>query len=128
VLRGVADAVDLDRAGAGEATGAADQVDPVLGQPARLPRVGVVRDHEVAPGERSLDVDLGARRRLAGTVYRLARAQQRLRRDARPVRTLAAGELALNDRDAQSPLGERGGAVLAGRAATEDDHVVVAHR
>ena len=39
---------------------AAQQVDAVVGQPALLPGVGVVRDHEVAPGERRLDVDLRA--------------------------------------------------------------------
>ena len=33
---------------------------PLLGEPALLAGVGVVRDHEVAPGERRLDVDLGA--------------------------------------------------------------------
>ena len=33
---------------------------PWLGQPALLAGVGVVRDHEVAPGERRLDVDLRA--------------------------------------------------------------------
>ena len=35
---------------------------PLVGQPALLPGVGVVGDHEVAPGERRLDVDLGGRR------------------------------------------------------------------
>ena len=67
------------------------------------------------------------RRRLVRGVHRLARAQQRLGRDARPVRALAADELALDERDAQAALGERAGAVLAGRAAADDDHVVVAH-
>ena len=47
-------------AGPGEPAAAADQVDPVVGQPALLAGVGVVGDHEVAPGERGLDVDLGA--------------------------------------------------------------------
>ena len=99
---------------------------PSSGQPALLAGVGVVRDHEVAPGERRLDVDLGGRRRLVRGVHGLARAQQRLRRDARPVRALAADELALDERDAQPALGERAGAVLARRAAAEDDDVVVA--
>ena len=52
VLGGVADAVDLDRADAGEPAAAAQQVDAVVGEPALLAGVGVVRDHEVAPGER----------------------------------------------------------------------------
>ena len=67
------------------------------------------------------------RGRLVRGVRRLARAQQRLGRDARPVRALAADELALDERDAQAALGERAGAVLAGRAAADDDDVVVAH-
>ena len=66
------------------------------------------------------------RRRLARGVHRLAGTQQRLRRDARPVRALAADQLALDERDAQAALGERAGAVLAGRAAADHDHVVVA--
>ena len=99
---------------------------PAFGQPALLAGVGVVRDHEVAPGERRLDVDLRGRRRVARGVHRLAGAQQRLRRDARPVGALAADELALDERDAQAALGERAGAVLAGRAAADDDDVVVA--
>ena len=45
---------------AGEPAGAAQQVDAVPCQPALLAGVGVVGDHEVAPGERRLDVDLGA--------------------------------------------------------------------
>ena len=40
---------------------------------------------------------------------------------------LAADELALDDGDAQAAFGERAGAVLARRAAAEDDDVVVAH-
>ena len=59
-------------------------------------------------------------------MHRLARAQQRLGRDARPVGALAPDQLALDERDAQAALGEGGCAVLAGRAAPEDDDVVVA--
>ena len=91
---------------------AAQQVDAVVGQPALLAGVGVVGDHEVAPGERGLDVDLRGRRRVARAVHRLARPQQRLGRDARPVGALAADQLALDDGDAQPALGERAGAVL----------------
>ena len=119
VLGRIDDAVDLDAAHSGEPAGAADQVDALARQPALLAGVGVVRDHEVAPGQRRLDVDLRARRRLAGRVHGLARAQQRLRRDARPVGALAADELALDEGDAQTALGERAGAVLARRAATD---------
>ena len=58
VLGGVADAVDLDHARPGQPAAAAQQVDAVLGEPALLAGVGVVRDHVVAPGERRRDVDL----------------------------------------------------------------------
>ena len=59
-------------------------------------------------------------------MYRLAGAQQRLGRDARPVRALAADELALDHGNAQPALGERAGAVLSRRASAEDDDVIVA--
>ncbi len=127
-LRGrVARAADLHRAGAGEPAGPAQERDALLGQPALLPRVRVVGDHEVAVRERGVDVDLGGRRRLPRRVHGLARPQQRLRRDARPVRALAPDELPLDDGDAEPALGERSGAVLPGRPAAQDDDVVVAH-
>ena len=66
------------------------------------------------------------RRGLVRVVGRLARPEQRLRRDARPVGALAADELALDDGDSEPTLGERAGTVLAGRAGAEDDDVVVA--
>jgi hypothetical protein len=56
---------------------------------------------------------------------RLARAQQRLRRNASPVRALPSHELALDDGDAQTTLRQRARAVLARRAAAEHDHVIV---
>jgi hypothetical protein len=77
VFGGVAHAVDLDHARPGEPTAAAQQRDPRTRQPALLAGIGVVRDHEVTPGKRRLDVDLRARRRLAGGVYRLPGPQQR---------------------------------------------------
>ena len=126
VLGGVARAVDLDHAGPGEAAAAAEQVDAVIGEPALLAGVRPVRRHEVAPPERRVDVDLRGSRRVARALNRLARAQQRLRRDTRPIRALAADKLALHDRDAQAALGKRAGAMLARRAAAEHDHVVVA--
>ena len=65
VVGGVTHAVDVDHPGAGEPAAAAQQVDAVVGQPALLSGVRVVRDHEVTPRERRLDVDLGARRCIA---------------------------------------------------------------
>ena len=81
---------------------------------------------ELAQAVRRLGIDLGGRGRLACPVHGLARPQQRLGRDARPVRALAADELALDERHAQAALGQRAGAVLARRAAADDDDVVVA--
>ena len=104
---------------------------PVVVEPRHLAGVGVVGDHEVAPGERRRDVDRAghglARRRAtrARPATRLAGAQQRLRRDARPVGALAGDQLALDDRDPQAAVGELAGAVLAGRPAADDDDVVV---
>ena len=122
---GVAHAVDLDHARPGESPGPAQQVDALARQPALLPGVGVVGDHEVAPGERRLDVDLRAGPHIARALHRLAGAQQRLGRDARPVGALAPDQFALDEGDPQAALGERPGAVLARRAAAHDDHVVV---
>ena len=103
VLGGVAHAVDLDHARPGEPAAAAQQVDPLVRQPALLPGVGVVRDHEVTPGQRRLDVDLGGRGRLARAMDRLARAQQRLGRDAGPVGALTADQLALDEATRRPP-------------------------
>ncbi len=44
---------------------------------------------------------------VARALHRLARAQQRLGRDARPVGALTADQLALDDGDAQSAVGQR---------------------
>jgi len=77
--------------------------------------------HEVEPGERR--VDFGLRRRLTGTVDGIAGAKQGLRRNARPVRALAADELALDERDPQVTLGQRTDSVLARRTPADDDDV-----
>jgi hypothetical protein len=80
----------------GQPADPAQQVDALARQPALLPGVGVAGDHEVAIGQRSLDIDLRAGRRLASGLDRLAGAQQRLGRHARPVRALAPDQLALD--------------------------------
>ena len=97
----------------------------LVGQPALLAGVGVVGDHEVAPASAastSTSAVAPRRARLDG----LARPQQRLGRDARPVGALAADQLALHHRHPQAALGQRAGGVLAGRAAADHDHVIVA--
>src|SRR6478752_2112132 len=58
VLGGVTYTVHLDSASPREPASAAQQSDTLAGQPAFLPGVGIAGDHEVAPGERRLDVDL----------------------------------------------------------------------
>ena len=122
---GVPDTVDLDDTGAGQPAVAPQQVDVVLGEPALLAGVGIVRHHEVPPRQRGLDVDLCAGAGLARTVHRLARAQQRLGRNARPVGALTADQLPFDDGDVQSAGGQRRSAVLTGGAAAEHDHVIV---
>ena len=131
MLRGVAGTLDFDRTDAGQPARASQEVDAVVRQPALLAGVGVARDHEVPPRQGGLDIDLGARSGVARALHGLARAQQALGGDARPVGALTADQLSLDDGDAQSAGGQRRGAVLAGGAAAEDDHVVVigrAHR
>ena len=125
---------DGDDTRRGYTTRAAEQVDSVFGKPALLCRVVVVGDHEVAPGERLLDVDL-ARDRLArpGGSQRagdgFAGSQQRLRGDARVVGALAGDQLALDDGHLEAALGQVGRAVLArGPGPYQDDVIVGAHR
>src|SRR5204862_6466128 len=103
-------------------------VDAGVRSPLGLAAVVVVRDLEVAPCEDLADVDLAAAdRRLAAALPRLAGPQERLGRDARPVRALAAQQLALDDGHAHAGLGQRPRTVLAGGAAAEDDDVVLTH-
>ena len=90
-----------------------------VGQPARLPVVGVVGDHEVAPRERRVDVDVGRRPppragRLARRVDRLARPQQRLGRDAAPSSEHSPPTSSRSTiGDPQAAVGQRAGTVLA---------------
>jgi hypothetical protein len=128
MLRRVADAVDLHHAGAGQSTRPSEQIDAAARQPALLAGVGPIRHHEVPPGECGLHVDLRAGAGLTRGLHRLPRAQQRLRWDAGPIGALAANQLSLDHGDPQPARSQRRGAVLTRRAATENDHVVVAHR
>src|SRR4051794_21564480 len=126
VVGGVAYAVNLDNPWTGEPAGATQQVDVVVGQPVRCPLVGVVRDHEVAPGEHRLHIDLSAGSGVPRSLRRLTRTQQALGRDAGPVGALTPHQLALDDRDPQAALDQRTGTVLARRTTAEHDHVVLA--
>ena len=127
VVGGVPGAVDVHLPAPASRPVPAQQRDAGVGQPLLLPGIGVVGDHEVTPGERRLDVDLGRRQRVAGRVHGLAGSQQRLRRDAGVVGALTTDQLALDDGDPQAPLGQRSSAVLARRASTDHDHIEIAH-
>ena len=128
VLRGMAGAVDVDHAGAGQLARAPQQVDAPVGQPALLAGVGPVRDHVVPPGQRGRHVNLRGGCRVARARHRLARAQQRLRRDTSPVGALTADQFPLHDGDVQPAQSQRRGAVLARRPAAKNDHVIVTAR
>jgi len=125
VVGRVAHTVDLDHPDARQPARAAEQGDPVVREPTLLAGVGVFGDLEVAPGEGGLGVDLGDGRRLARSVGRLSRPQQRLGRDAGEVGALAADQLTLDERDAQAAVGQGACAVFSGRAAAQHDDVVV---
>ena len=117
--------IDLDRAGAAEPPTAAQQIDALALQPGLLAGVRVVGDHEVSPCEHRLHVDLRGPRGVPSGMRGLAGTQERLRRDARPVRALAAHQLSLDDGDPQAAIGQRARAMLTRRAAAHHDHVVV---
>ena len=90
-------------------------------EPALLAGIGVVGNHEVAPGERRVNVEFRFHQRVTSGVDGLAGAKQRLRRNASPVRALAADEFALNNGDAQATFGERTRAVFARRATPDNN-------
>ena len=98
-------------AGPRQAALAAHQVDALALGPCRLARVVIARHLEVAPRERRAHVQVAAgglrrSRRLAGGLERLARPQERLRRDAGPVRALASEQLPFDDRHLRASIGE----------------------
>ena len=74
--------------------------------------------------ERAGDGLLRAIRRRCAARSARAAAQQRLRRHARPVRALAADQLALDEDGGQAALHGAVGDVLADRAGADDDDVV----
>ena len=100
----------------------------LLLEPPGVPRVVTPVRDLVAPPEDALDVDLagdrlGRARSEPGRGERLGRSQQRLRRQARVVRALAAGELPLDDRDLDVRIEttQRADEVLAARPGAEHD-------
>ena len=126
---------DGDDSGPGDARVAAHELGALVLDPPGVPRVVTAVGDLVAPPPDAFDVDLpGDRFRRAGGEpggrEHLGRSQQRLRRQARVVRALAARELALDDRDldvgVESP--ERADEVLAARAGAEHDDSSVGHQ
>jgi hypothetical protein len=73
MVRGVADAVDVDHAGAVQPARSPQQADIPGGQPALLTGVAVIRHHEVPPRQRGRDVDLGRCADVPRVVHCLAR-------------------------------------------------------
>ena len=114
---------------------AAHELGALILDPAGVPRVVAPVRHLVAPPEHALDVDLsghrlgGAGRALRGS-HDLGRPQQRLRRQARVVGALAAGELALDDRDLDVGIetAQRPDEVLAARAGAQHDDASAGHQ
>jgi hypothetical protein len=103
----VANAVDVDHARPSQPGATAKQVDAMLGEPTLLARIGVMRNHGVAPGKGRFDVDLRCRRRVVRAVDGLPRTQQRFGWDARPIGAFATDELVLDVRRADRPLRAR---------------------
>ena len=124
---GVFRAGHLDDAYSRESARSTQQVDAVRRKPPLLPGVGIVRHHEIPPGERSRDVHLGVRTCVPSTLHRLPWTQQRLRRNARPVRALAADQFSLHHGHVQPSRSQGRRAVLSGCATTEHNHAVVGH-
>ena len=117
---------------AGEPPVAADQLDPALLEPRQLRVVVEVVDDLVAAREHGRDVELaghglGRAGDALGLGERLVRAQQRLRRHARPERALAPDEPVLDDRDLQPVLGEPPRRHLARRPGADDHHIEAPH-
>jgi hypothetical protein len=131
MARAIGLVVHLDAPRAGQTPRPAKHLDPLPFEVGGLGPVLVVRHHEVAPleGARGSDAPVHgfARSRcLARRLERLARPQQRLRRDAGPVVALAPDELAFDDRHPQAGVRETPRTMLPRRTGTDDDDVELA--
>jgi hypothetical protein len=105
VLGLLPDAVDLDRADAGESARCRASRSMPLSSSHFAALVSL--QSETMKSRQASAASTSSRAALAASFARRARprrAQQRLRRDARPVRALAADQLALDERDAQAAL------------------------
>ena len=75
---GVAHSIHLDDTRTGDSAATAQQADAPVLQPALLPGVEVVGNHEVTPRKRRLNIDSRIRCRSTGTMDCLSRTKQRL--------------------------------------------------
>ena len=116
--------VHLDYTGPGQSALAPDEVDVFAGEPPHLALVGVIGDHQIAPRQHCLNIDLRLARGLAGTRHRLARTEQCLRGNAAPIRAQASDEFSLHDRHTQAALRERICTMLARGAGAQDNDVI----
>ena len=130
--RPVALTVHLDAARARQTPGPAKHLDALPLEVGRLGPVLVLRHHEVAPREGTLRSDTSAHRlagarRLARRLQRLARPQQRLRRDTGPIVTLTPDQPALHNRHPKARVSETPRTMLARRTGTDNDDVERSH-
>lgn len=97
---------DLDFAGAGEPRLPAKDLDPLVAVAGLLLGVVEIANHEIAVLGHLWPVRarFGHTRHTSRLRLRLSGAQQRLRRDARPVGALSTDQLTLAERDAQTLL------------------------
>ena len=129
---GVEDArTDIDPLGTGDPAAFLEDGDPTLlvaGDPLRVVMAG---DHVVAVRREFRPLERGSHdsRRPRRLALELGGTQERLRRDAAPVRALAPDDVLLEERDLESLLGECVQRDLTAGARADDDGVeALAHR
>jgi hypothetical protein len=93
-------AIDLDHTYAHQPPGTAEQIDLPGTQPSRLPVVGVIRNHDIAPRESSSYINLSMPCGVKSAMHRLARTKKGLGRNACPVGAFTSNKLALYDGNA----------------------------
>src|SRR5262249_33430104 len=122
------DQVDLDDPSSDQATAAAQEVDALAVKPRDLTVVVPSAGHVVALGERSGDIErsgdrLGGAGYPAGGGEDVTGPDERLGRDATPVRALSPDQLSLDDGDRQTRVGTASRGRFPGRPGAYDDDV-----
>src|SRR6266542_5225615 len=113
----------------GQPARAADQLDALALQPAKLPVVPPAGGHVVALGEGGCRVEpacdgLSSARRPPRGSQHATWPDERLARDAAPVRALSAYQLPFRDGDAEAAISQPASGVLAGRPRADHHHGV----